>query len=72
METKVCKKCGRALPISEFYVHKQMGDGHLSFCKECVRARVHKHRENNIERIREYDRNRPNKKERLKKERINW
>lgn len=69
METKVCKKCGRALPISEFYVHKQMGDGHLSFCKECVRARVHKHRENNIERIREYDRNRPNKKERLKKER---
>lgn len=69
METKVCKKCGRALPISEFYVHKQMGDGHLSFCKECVRARVHKHRETNIERIREYDRNRPNKKERLKKER---
>ena len=70
METKVCKKCGRELPISEFYVHKQMGDGHLSFCKECVRARVHKHREDNIERIREYDRNRPNAKERSKKQRL--
>lgn len=69
METKVCKKCGRELPISEFYVHKEMSDGHLSFCKECVRARVHKHREDNIERIREYDRNRPNNKERNEKER---
>lgn len=67
METKVCKKCGRELSISEFYVHKEMNDGHLSFCKECVRARVHKHREDNIEKIREYDRNRPNKKERSKK-----
>lgn len=64
METKVCKKCGRELPISEFYVHKEMNDGHLSFCKECVRARVHKHRENNIERIREYDRNRSKTEER--------
>ena len=71
METKICKKCGRELPISEFYVHKQMGDGHLSFCKECVRARVHKHREDNIERIREYDRNRPNVKERGIKQRLN-
>jgi hypothetical protein len=68
METKVCKKCGRELPISEFYVHKEMNDGHLSFCKECVRARVHKHREDNIERIREYDRNRPNIKERRQKQ----
>lgn len=71
METKVCKKCGRELAISEFYVHKQMNDGHLSFCKECVRARVHKHREDNIERIREYDRNRPNTKERKKKQMLN-
>lgn len=69
MEIKVCKKCGRELPISEFYVHKQMGDGYLNFCKECVKSRVHKHREDNIERIREYDRNRHNSKERGKKQR---
>lgn len=70
METKVCKKCGRELPISEFYIHKEMGDGHLNFCKGCVRARVSKHREENIEKIREYDRNRPNAKERGKKQRF--
>lgn len=70
METKVCKKCGRELPISEFYVHKRMGDGHLSFCKDCVKSRVHKYREKNIEKVREYDRNRPNAKDRKRKERI--
>lgn len=65
---KVCKKCGIEKPIEDFYVHSQMGDGHLNFCKECVKQRVHKHRQDNIERIRKYDRNRPNAKERMKKE----
>lgn len=65
---KVCKKCGIEKPIEDFYVHKEMSDGHLSFCKDCVRDRVHKHRLENLERIRKYDRNRPNAKERMKKE----
>lgn len=65
---KVCKKCGIEKPIEDFYVHSRMGDGHLSFCKDCVRDRVHKHRQENLERIRKYDRNRPNSKERIKKE----
>ena len=65
---KVCKKCGIEKPIEDFYVHKEMSDGHLSFCKDCVRDRVHKHRQENLERIRKYDRNRPNAKERMKKE----
>lgn len=68
---KVCKKCGIEKPIEDFYVHSQMGDGHLSFCKDCVRNRVHKHRQENLERIRKYDRNRPNAKERMKKEYTN-
>jgi len=38
--SKVCKKCGHELPITEFYVHPRMADGHLSFCKECVKERV--------------------------------
>lgn len=71
METKICKKCGKLLPIDEFYLHKEMSDGHLNFCKNCVKTRVAKHREKNIEKIREYDRNRPNKKERSAKAHLN-
>lgn len=68
MKTKICKKCGKEKSINDFYAHKEMSDGHLSFCKECVRKRVIEHRQNNIERIREYDRNRPNARERRIKE----
>lgn len=66
---KVCKKCGIEKPIDDFYVHSRMSDGHLSFCKDCVRDRISKYRQENLERIRKYDRNRPNAKERMKKER---
>ena len=67
MKTKVCKKCGEEKPIEEYYVHKQMADGYLNICKECTKKRVAIHRENNLEKIREYDRNRPNKEERYVK-----
>ena len=40
---KVCKKCEEKKHIIEFYIHKQMGDGRLSFCKECVKERVRNH-----------------------------
>ncbi len=46
---KVCFKCGRNLPLSEFYVHKQMGDGHLNKCKECTKKDVHEKYMENIE-----------------------
>lgn len=35
METKICKKCGKELPIDEFEKAKQSKDGHLSTCKKC-------------------------------------
>lgn len=70
---KQCFKCGAIKPISEFYKHKQMSDGHLNKCKECTKKDVGEHRAYNIDKIREYDRNRPNKSERVVKnrERIN-
>lgn len=35
METKLCKKCGRELPVSMFYANKAKADGLQSSCKEC-------------------------------------
>ena len=50
MKTKTCFKCGRSLPISEFYTHPEMADGHLNKCKECTRKDVKTRRENHPER----------------------
>src|SRR5574344_1087726 len=47
-----------------------MRDGHLNKCKECTKNDASEHRHNNIEKIREYDRNRPNAKERAKNNKI--
>ena len=55
---KICRECGRELPLSEFYTHSEMLDGHLNKCKECVKKRVSRHRENHIDEIRKYDRER--------------
>lgn len=38
METKVCKKCGRELPVGEFYKMPGYKDGIDSVCKECRKA----------------------------------
>lgn len=66
--SKVCRGCGAEKPLSEYYVHRAMADGHLNKCKDCVKSRVKMHREENLESVMEYDRNRPNKRERTKKQ----
>lgn len=35
--SKQCLKCGEIKSLSEFYAHRQMGDGHLGKCKDCTR-----------------------------------
>ena len=58
MTTKTCFKCLESKSLDDFYKHAQMADGHLNKCKSCVKERVTKHRNENLEKAREYDRNR--------------
>jgi ribosomal protein S27AE len=45
------------MPLEAFYRHSQMADGHLNFCRACVRAQVRRYRQEN-DSVREYDRER--------------
>lgn len=66
---KVCRQCRVGQPLSAFYEHAEMADGHLNICKECVKARVRKHRREN-DHVREYDlrrhRENPRRREKAK------
>ena len=56
--SKACFKCGETLPLTEFYKHSAMGDGHLGKCKNCTKKDVAEHRIKNIEKIRDYEKKR--------------
>lgn len=48
VQTKVCKKCGRELPVDQFGKHARTKDGLQPLCKDCRSAAVkgktlHKH-----------------------------
>ena len=40
---KACRECNRTLPLTEFYAHAMMADGHLNKCKDCVKVRVRRY-----------------------------
>lgn len=54
---KRCFKCGVEKPLSEFYRHPRMTDGHLGKCKDCAK-RDTKHDRETKPQVREYDRRR--------------
>lgn len=64
---KTCVDCGLEKNLTDFYMHHGMADGRLNKCKDCVRARVSKHRVANIDKIREYDRKRGSTPDRIER-----
>src|SRR5690348_3567203 len=68
---KKCFKCKIKKPIDQFYVHKQMGDGHLGKCKLCTKKDVKERYSDPISRLKiiEYERLRfktPHRKAKIK------
>ena len=55
---KTCFKCNTVRPLTDFYAHPAMSDGHLNKCKQCTKIDVLEHRNKNIEKVRQYDRDR--------------
>jgi ribosome-binding protein aMBF1 (putative translation factor) len=55
---KTCFKCKQAKPLVEFYRHAAMADGHLGKCKTCTKLDVSSRRAENVEAVRQYDRER--------------
>ena len=57
-DPKTCFKCGLPKTRADFYVHPQMGDGLLGKCKECTKNDSTSRRNDKIDEVRQYDRDR--------------
>jgi ribosomal protein S27AE len=58
IRSKKCFKCNTVKPLDEFYKHAMMADGHVNKCKACNKKDVSKNRWENIEKYRDYDKQR--------------
>jgi len=57
---KICIACGKRKPLSKYYRHPQMADGHLGRCKECQKENTRAARAARLAYYQEYDRKRAN------------
>ena len=55
---KTCFKCGRELPVEQFYKHPRMADGRLNKCKKCTQKDVMVNRIKREKHYRDYERKR--------------
>lgn len=51
IEFKTCHQCGIEQPVSSFHKNKNSRDGHVNYCKSCVKARTATYREENRDSI---------------------
>ena len=63
---KTCFKCNVQKPLTDFYKHPAMADGHVNKCKECNKTDVTENRLKKIDYFREYDKERSKNPERRK------
>lgn len=61
---KTCFKCGCSKPLTAFYRHPYMADGHLGKCKDCTKRDVAKNYRRRIEHYVAYERERNSRPER--------
>lgn len=66
---KECFRCHRLLPLEDFYVHKEMKDGHLNKCKDCTKKDVAIRARRDFEKIQKYERSRQNLPHRIESRR---
>ena len=55
IKTKVCSRCGRELPLSEFPKSSTCRGGHSGVCKKCKAEQERDYRRNLAEKARLYD-----------------
>lgn len=53
--TKSCFKCGTQQPITNFYRHPEMSDGHVNKCKECSKKDVRENYRKNKKHYQQYE-----------------
>jgi hypothetical protein len=56
--SKECFKCNIRQPLSMFYAHPKMADGHLNKCKECTKKDTKENIAKNPDYYRDYDKSR--------------
>jgi hypothetical protein len=67
---KSCIACDQTKPLSMFYAHPKMKDGHLNKCKDCCKQAASKRRSEKLEEIKAYDRMRGSLPHRLEANKI--